>query len=67
MQVTQTAAEGLRREFKIVIPAKDFETEVERRLAEIGQSARLPGFRPGKVPLPVLKKRFGKSIMGEVL
>ena len=67
MQVTQTAAEGLRREFKIVIPAKDFESEVERRLVEIGQSARLPGFRPGKVPLPVLKKRFGKSIMGEIL
>jgi trigger factor len=67
MQVTQTAAEGLRREFKIVIPAKDFDSEVERRLVEIGQSARLPGFRPGKVPLPVLKKRFGKSILGEVL
>ena len=67
MQVTETAAEGLRREFKIVIPAKDFQSEVERRLAEIGRSARLPGFRPGKVPLPVLKKRYGKSIMGEIL
>jgi trigger factor len=67
MQVTETAAEGLRREFKIVIPAKDFQSEVERRLTEIGRSARLPGFRPGKVPLPVLKKRYGKSIMGEIL
>jgi len=44
MQVTETATEGLRREFKIVIPAKDFESEVQRRLAEIGRSARLPGF-----------------------
>jgi len=67
MQVTETATEGLRREFKIVIPAKDFESEVQRRLAEIGRSARLPGFRPGKVPLPVLKQRYGKSIMGEIL
>lgn len=67
MQVTETATEGLRREFKIVIPAKDFESEVQRRLQEIGQSARLPGFRPGKVPLPVLKQRYGKSILGEVL
>lgn len=67
MQVTETAAEGLRREYKIVIPAKDFETEVERRLTEIGRSVRLPGFRPGKVPLPVLKQRYGKSVLGEVL
>jgi len=67
MQVTETATEGLRREFKIVIPAKDFESEVERRLQEIGRSLRLPGFRPGKVPLPVLKQRYGKSIRGEVL
>jgi trigger factor len=67
MQVTETATEGLRREFKIVIPAKDFESEVQRRLQEVGQSVRLPGFRPGKVPLPVLKQRYGKSILGEVL
>ncbi len=67
MQVTETATEGLRREFKIVIPANDFETEVKRRLEEIGRSVKLPGFRPGKVPMPVLKQRYGKSIMGEVL
>lgn len=67
MQVTETATEGLRREFKIVIPAKDFDTEVQRRLQEIGRTVRLPGFRPGKVPLPVLKQRYGKSILGEVL
>lgn len=67
MQVTETATEGLRREFKIVIPANDFDQEVKRRLEEIGRSVKLPGFRPGKVPMPVLKQRYGKSIMGEVL
>ena len=67
MQVTETKAEGLKREFKIVVPADDIEQRVTARLGEIGQTARLPGFRPGKVPVSLLRKRFGPSVMGEVL
>lgn len=66
MQVTETNAEGLRREFKITIPANDVEKRVETELQEIGRSARLPGFRPGKIPMQVLKQRFGQSVRGRV-
>ncbi len=67
MQVTQTSAEGLRREFKIVVPAADIEQRIRSRLTELGREVRLPGFRPGRVPLPILKQRYGRSVMGEVL
>ena len=67
MQVTQTHEEGLKREFKVVISATDIKAKMDTRLQEIGQTVRLPGFRPGKVPMPILKKRYGPSVMGEVL
>ncbi|MBX6321436.1 MAG: trigger factor [Rhodospirillaceae bacterium] len=67
MQVTETSAEGLKREFKIVVPASDLQSKMDARLEELGRSVRLPGFRPGKVPLALLKKRFGASVMGELV
>lgn len=67
MQVTQTSSEGLKREFKVVIAAKDIDAKVEDRLREVGSSVRIPGFRPGKVPLQVLRQRYGKAVLGEVL
>jgi len=67
MQVIETANEGLKREFKIVIPARDFEKKIENELVEYGRQVRLPGFRPGKVPMPVLKQRFGPSVRGKVI
>ncbi|SDH27655.1 trigger factor [Roseospirillum parvum] len=67
MQITDSTIDGLRHAFKIVLPAADIEARVEARLKEIGQTMRLPGFRPGKAPLPLLKKRYGQAVMGEVL
>jgi trigger factor len=67
MQVTETSAEGLKRQFKITIPASEVEEQIALRLGEIGRSVRIPGFRPGKVPLPLLRKRFGQAVRGEVL
>src|SRR5260370_35003876 len=67
MQITETNAEGLKHEFKVTIGADDIAQRVERRLNEIGRQVRLPGFRPGKVPLTVLKKRYGPSVMGEAI
>ncbi len=67
MQITETNAEGLKREFKVVVASGDIEQKVADKLVEIGRSVRLPGFRPGKVPMQVLRKRYGASIMGEVL
>ena len=67
MQVTETHAEGLKREFKVQIAAKELDEKMAGRLEELGARVKVPGFRPGKVPLDVLKQRFGKSVMGEIL
>ena len=67
MQVTETAVDGLKREYTITVPAGDLEQEITRRLGEIGRQVRLPGFRPGKVPMQILRTRFGPSVRGEVL
>jgi trigger factor len=67
MQVIETSTEGLKREFKIVVPAKDLQDKMDLRLEELGRTVRLPGFRPGKIPLPILKKRFGASVMNELV
>ncbi|HEX3863413.1 MAG TPA: trigger factor [Stellaceae bacterium] len=67
MNVTETSAEGLKRQFTIVVPASEVDDAVTRRLGEIGRSIRIPGFRPGKVPLPLLRKRYGPAVRGEVL
>ena len=67
MQVTETSAEGLKREFTITVPANELEDRISRRLGEIGRSVRIPGFRPGKVPLPLLRKRYGPAVRHEVL
>jgi trigger factor len=67
MQVTETNAEGLRREFKIVVEARDLSDRMAARLDRLSQGAQMPGFRPGKVPKTLLKQRFGKALLGEVL
>jgi trigger factor len=67
MQITETHSEGLSREFKVVVASSDIEEQVQTRLTELGRSIRLPGFRPGKVPIAILRKRYGPSVMGEVL
>jgi trigger factor len=67
MQVTETSTEGLKREYNIVVPAGDIEDKLVGRLTEIGQSITVPGFRPGKVPIGILKKRYGDSVKGEIL
>ncbi|HUZ73431.1 MAG TPA: trigger factor [Stellaceae bacterium] len=67
MQVTETSAEGLKHEFTVTVAAEDIERQVAERLAELGRSARIAGFRPGKVPLTLLRQRYGRSVMGEVL
>ena len=67
MQVTETQADGLKREFKVTVAAKDIDEKLELRLQELGQQVSVPGFRPGKVPLAILKQRYGPSVMGEIL
>jgi len=67
MQVTETSNEGLKREFKVLVPADEIEEQIAGRLKELARTIKLPGFRPGKVPVDLLRKKFGSSVMGEVL
>jgi trigger factor len=67
MQITETSADGLKREFKVVVSAQDIERKTNDRLRDLGRTMRLPGFRPGKVPTSLLKQRYGESVRGEVL
>ncbi|MGB0670914.1 MAG: trigger factor [Rhodospirillales bacterium] len=67
MQVTATKDEGLSREYKVVVPAETINSRMDSRLEELAGTVRLPGFRPGKAPVALLRKRFGASLMGEIL
>jgi trigger factor len=67
MTITQTLSEGLKREFEIVITSSQIDKLVNDKLINIAKEAKLPGFRPGKVPVSVVKNRFGKQVLGEVV
>ena len=67
MQVSETLSEGLKREYKVVVEAADMEAKVTNRLADMAKEAQMPGFRPGKVPVKILRRTYGKQILGEVL
>jgi trigger factor len=67
MQVIDKNTEGLSREFNVVIPKASIEERVTSRLNEVGRQVRLPGFRPGKVPMKLLRTRYGESVRGEIL
>lgn len=67
MQVTETVSDGLKRGYTIVVPAADIEGKRTDRLTELSKTVKLPGFRPGKVPMGVVKTRFGSAVMAEVL
>ena len=67
MNVSETKSKGLLREYKIVITADEIEVEVTKKLQEIASTVKMPGFRPGKVPLSVVKTRFGDQARGEAI
>jgi len=67
MQVTETKAEGLRREYSVVVPASALEAKTTEKLKTVRSGFQMKGFRKGKAPLPLLKKMFGKSVLGEVV
>ena len=67
MQVTETLSEGLKREFKVNVPASELDAKVNARLDELKARVRIDGFRPGKVPVSHLKRVYGRSAMAEVI
>lgn len=67
MKIKELKSEGLTHELEVTVPANDIDERVEARLKEVGKTIRLPGFRPGKAPMNILRQRFGKNVMGEIL
>ncbi len=66
MQVTVETTEGLERKMRVTIPADEFQSQVDEKIKQTAQRVRLNGFRPGKVPLREVKRRFGDGIRQEV-
>lgn len=67
MRVSVETTSGLERRLTVGVPADRVDTVVNKRLQEAARNARLPGFRPGKVPMKVMKQRFGAGVRQEVL
>jgi trigger factor len=66
MQVTETLNTGLKRGFTIVVPEPELAEKREKRLAELSRTMQMPGFRPGKVPMSMVKKRYGSAVAAEI-
>ena len=66
MQVSVENGAGLERRMTVALEPEQVEAEVEKRLREFARSARMPGFRPGKIPVKTLRQRYGTQIRGEV-
>jgi len=67
MQVTVESIGTLERRMRVELPAERIEQEVNTRLKSVGRTAKLKGFRPGKVPAKIVKQRYGKQIRQEVV
>ena len=67
MKVNEKINEGIDREYEITIPSNEIDEKIAHKLNEVGKQVKIPGFRPGKVPMGLLKKRFGASVRSEIL
>ncbi|NIX77423.1 trigger factor [Microvirga terricola] len=67
MQVTETLSQGLKREFKVVLPATELEQRLNDELTNLKGRVNIAGFRPGKVPVAHLRRVYGRSVMADVV
>lgn len=67
MQVSIETTSGLERRLTVGVPAQRVDSEVDSRLQKAAKNVRLPGFRPGKVPMKIMRQRFGAGVRQEVL
>lgn len=67
MNVIETRSEGLRREYKVTLPATELEARLSSELSTLKDKVRLNGFRPGKVPIAHLRRLYGRSVMADVV
>lgn len=67
MKITEAKKEGLKREYKVVVPAAEFEAKIDAKIQQVAKTAKMPGFRAGKAPFAMLKKKYHDSVIGEVI
>jgi len=67
MKVTVDSKKGLKTNLKVFVDKKTIDEKIEVRLTELSKTINIKGFRPGKVPVNVLKRQYGKAVYGEVL
>lgn len=67
MQVTELESQGLKKKFKVVVNKTQIDTAVEAELREAGKQIKIPGFRPGYIPMKVLQQRYGKSVRADAV
>ena len=67
MKTVETENEGLKRAYKLTIPAKDIDARVDGEVKRLAPTVRMPGFRPGKVPPNLIRKMHGEALMREAL
>ncbi|MFT5311657.1 MAG: trigger factor [Paraglaciecola sp.] len=66
MQVSVETPKGLERRLTITVPAESIDSQVKSRLQQLAKTQRINGFRPGKVPVAVIKKRYGQAVRQEI-
>jgi trigger factor len=67
MQANLETLDGLQRRLNVAVPLAEIESEVQSRLKHLGRTAKMPGFRPGKVPFKVVQQQYGAQVRQEVL
>ena len=67
MQVSLETTGNLERKITVEVPGEKIHSAVEKKLQDMTRKVKLPGFRPGKVPLAVMRQRYGKQVHQEVL
>ena len=67
MQVTVEKSSALQRRLTVQVPGEEVQKKIDARLREIGKTAKLKGFRPGRIPMKVLKQRYGPSVRHEIV
>jgi len=67
MQITETTNEGLKRAYRITIPASEIDDKIKAEVKRIAPQVRMPGFRPGKVPANLVRKMHGEQLHAQVV
>ena len=67
MQVTVETTQGLERRVRVEIPEETVRGEIDKRLGDLARNVRIPGFRPGKAPVKVVARHYGRHVRNEVV